>query len=749
MREAWRGARAREASRGWRVMVSSRGDAWRARVRSGGACTPRMIQLMSVLVLMMMTMINPGGFGADAATAAKASTNADTNAHANDPFDALPSCGTNMRKVWTSATHAAVYATPDVSDARFDGERAVTVITTSGRVRAYDGSSGDVLDWSFAGRRIARAARGGVVRVGARRVAVALDGVAMAFNLNDDGSDDDGEHVVGRIPSRMIRRDAFVAREGEIDAHHAEHLTRAPNARRLLEEEPQPTEANEASLEDILVRDDVDVDATGSVRLDSEHRDDAERYALETRVLSAPTAGDVDGDGFVEIVVAASYYYTPSSQYVATGVVILDGATLAVKKSFDLDRVQMVRSRESTKVYAPPTLADVDGDGTLDVIVGTTAGNVHVISGVNGAPARGWPQTMSSIEAQVVAVDVDADGDVDLIACDTRGRVAAFSASGEKLWTRELHSKIAVAASVGDIDGDGALEVVVGTLSGAVHVLRGKDGALASSASPAYIASDKILAPIVLSRIRPGMKDPSVLDIVIATHGGVVHIIDGKVRCRDVIEVDGEVYAAPVVGDVTGAGTVDIIVSTMSGHVHAFQSIGSTFEPALRTTTDHVALKNWFSVTVTDREYRDVRGSTMDVRYEIVDRRFLNHVKVKRSSLAPYEVDITVTSAHGKSDTTRVSHPRPGKYTTRVAVPLTKTRGEIRVSVRDGMYVVVDDAVSVSFHEYFDVALKWLVALPFLLASTTIIRYANKDALERDVFGSASIPHFAFGGKHA
>ena len=31
MREAWRGARAREASRGWRAMVSSRGDASRAR----------------------------------------------------------------------------------------------------------------------------------------------------------------------------------------------------------------------------------------------------------------------------------------------------------------------------------------------------------------------------------------------------------------------------------------------------------------------------------------------------------------------------------------------------------------------------------------------------------------------------------------------------------------------------------------------------------------------------------------------
>ena len=704
------------------------------------------MSIASMMKLMMMMFL------LRAVTATTTTTRED--AHVKDPnarrhpSRALPSCGVDARKVWTSATHAPVVATPDVADARFDGERAVTVITTTGRVRAYDGSSGDILDWSFAGRRFARAARGGVARAGARRVAVALDGVATAFHLHDD-DDDDARVVVGGIPSLFMRRDAFA--ETEVDAgDDEERWKRASNARRLLDEAPRQTEANQASLEDIFIHDDADVGgADGFRRRNHSHHDDAERYALETRVLSAPAAGDVDGDGFVEVVVAASYYYAPSSQYLATGVVIFNGATLEVKKTFELDRVRMVRSGESTKAYAPPTLADVDGDGITDIVVGTTAGNVHVISGVDGAPVRGWPQVLAPIEAQVVVADVDADGDVDLIACDTRGRVAAFTAAGEQLWIRELGSKIAVAASVGDIDGDGALEVVVGTLSGAVYALRGKDGAPASAASPAYSASDEILAPIVLSRIRPGMKDPSVLDIVIATRNGVVHIIDGKGRCRDIIEVDGEVYAAPVVGDVTGAGTVDIVVATMSGHIHAFQSHGSTFEASLRSTTDHVARKNWFSVTITDREYRDVRGATVDVRYEIIDRRSLNHVKVKRSSLAPYQVDITIMDAHGKSHLTRVSHPRPGKYSSRVSVPLTRTRGEIRVSVRDGMYVVVDDVVSVSFHEYYDIALKWLVALPFLLASTTIIRYANKDALERDVFGSASIPYFAFGGKYA
>jgi len=684
----------------------------------------KMMMMILMMILMMMIHTSEG--------------------KTNEGEKVMKSCSIVMRERWRANAHASMYAQGEVRDFALDGSRQCAFATTSGRARAIDGFTGETLDVTFSGARFAMSSRAGVARGDKGAVVVVgLRGEAEAFDWLSDG----GARIAREIPRLAIARRAFEVVERRGDGQEEVRARRAPSSRRRLMSSEEASEENEASMDDLAARD-GDGDESGGrnyLRANAhEGGDDEEHYALDVRVLCSPTSGDVDGDGAVEIVVAVSYYYEASSQYVATGVVILDGATLAVKHAFELDRVKTLYSTASTKAFASPTLADVDGDGALDIVVGTTAGNVHVISSADGSPLRGWPRKVASIDAAVVVVDIDADGDVDVIACDGRGDVTAFTASGGELWVRHLDSKISVAASVGDIDGDGSLEIVVGTISGAVYSLRGKDGTPASAVSPMYQASDKILASIVLSRLRPSAKD-SVLDIVVASNDGVVHIIDGRGRCRDVVQVRGQIFAAPVIGDVTGAGTVDMVITTMNGHLHAFQSIGTTFEPSLRSYSDHVARYNWFNVAITDREYRDVRGTTMDVRYEIVDRRTLDHAKVKRLSLSPYEVEIEVMSTHGASLTTKVTHPRSGKYSTRVNIPSTKTRGEIRVRVRDSMFFVVDDAVTVSFHEFYDVALKWLVALPFLLASTVIIRYANQDALEREIFGSATIPRFSNG----
>ena len=72
--------------------------------------------------------------------------------------------------------------------------------------------------------------------------------------------------------------------------------------------------------------------------------------------------------------------------------------------------------------------------------------------------------------------DLDGDGYPELIAADTRGSVAAFRRDGTELWERHLSSLIAQGVTLGDVDGDGELEVAVGTSSGAIHVLRGSTG---------------------------------------------------------------------------------------------------------------------------------------------------------------------------------------------------------------------------------------------------------------------------------
>ena len=113
----------------------------------------------------------------------------------------------------------------------------------------------------------------------------------------------------------------------------------------------------------------------------------------------------------------------------------------------------------------------------------------------------------------MVAADVDADGAIELIACDVRGTMAVFKSTGVEAWEKHLKSRIAVAASVGDVDGDGLLDIVVGTTSGAVHAFRARDGA-GRERWPIDVG-DKILAPLVLTKLRPKKTG---LDVLVATH---------------------------------------------------------------------------------------------------------------------------------------------------------------------------------------------------------------------------------------
>jgi hypothetical protein len=415
--------------------------------------------------------------------------------------------------------------------------------------------------------------------------------------------------------------------------------------------------------------------------------------------------------------------------------VVLNGEDLSTKRSIALDQ-SAATALFKARAYAPPTLVDVDGDGRLDIVIGTYAGVLHVVDGVSGNPLPGWPRRLGQMEAQVTAADVNSDGDIELIACDVRGTVAVFKSNGVELWNKHVESRIAVAASVGDVDGDDEIEIVVGDTSGAVHAFRAKDGT-AREHWPVYVG-DKILAPIVLTKLRQTKRG---LDVIVATHDGVVHVLEGRSRCRDVFDIAEKIYAAPFVTSFAGFGELDVIISTMEGHVRSFKAKGSKFNALALTSSDHVSRYDYFGVALYDRTYRVIRGTYVDVVYEIIDRRVLDHAKARKSSLAPYKVAITVTSLDGFKKIVSARHDRAGRYTLRVGVPSTKTRGEIRVRVQDVNLIADEDAYSVSFHENYEIALKWLVALPFLLASAAAIRRASEDALEMDVFGaSASIP---------
>jgi hypothetical protein len=99
-----------------------------------------------------------------------------------------------------------------------------------------------------------------------------------------------------------------------------------------------------------------------------------------------------------------------------------------------------------------PALADVDRDGILEIVYGTTDGLVHVLRGATGAELPGFPaQTdllpvhaspaylsgevpppREAILAPVAADDIDGDGHVEIVAASTEGRLYVFDDHGRR-----------------------------------------------------------------------------------------------------------------------------------------------------------------------------------------------------------------------------------------------------------------------------------------------------------------------------
>lgn len=472
---------------------------------------------------------------------------------------------------------------------------------------------------------------------------------------------------------------------------------------------------------------------------------------VDAHLLCTPAVADVDGDGRDEIVLAVSYFFDQEyydnprhrgempegvadlSKYVANAIVVVDYETLQTKWRAHLD---LSTDTVSFRAYAygAPTPADLDGDGRMEIVVGTSVGFLYVLRGEDGSVVEGWPKQMGEIQGQVAVADVDGDGEPELVAADTRGSVAAFRVSGEEVWETHLASLIAQGVTIGDVDGDGRVEVVVGTSSGAVHVLRGDTGA-PSSPFPFY-AGGRVMSPVLLTDLRAGSARSSIggLTLVVTSFDGYVYVIDGARGCYDVLDIGETSYGSPLADDVTGSGSLSLVVATMNGNVYAFESADAPYDPLHAWQSQTHASNNLaarggggaYGVRGLERTYRDTRGTSVRVPFEILDARFAKKEKEKARGRGPYAVTVTVT-APGFARVVNATYDAPGRYIVVLDAPRTRSRGRVSIRVADRHKLFAEDAYAVSFHARFYRALKWLLALPFAAATAAVITLAQNE----------------------
>lgn len=119
-----------------------------------------------------------------------------------------------------------------------------------------------------------------------------------------------------------------------------------------------------------------------------------------------------------------------------------------------------------------PAVGDLDGDGKKEIVVAGDVGptNLYVINS-NGGLRPGWPKavnpTLSSgytSPSQPALGDLDGDGDLEIVMGSADGKVYAFNHDGTSLagWPQLTKAARVNAPAVGDIDGDGRPEVIAG-----------------------------------------------------------------------------------------------------------------------------------------------------------------------------------------------------------------------------------------------------------------------------------------------
>lgn len=234
-------------------------------------------------------------------------------------------------------------------------------------------------------------------------------------------------------------------------------------------------------------------------------------------------------------------------------------------------------------VASAPTLVDVDGDGTLDVLVGTSTGHAVALEGRTGKKL--WQTLVGTngrrgVEGGIGVGDVDGDGKLELVAGGGDGSLAVLRLDGTIAWKVKYPSSIVAPPSIVELDAHGAAEILAAWSDGRVAIFDGKSSEVLWSAQSETDRGDLdaiVAAPVAL----PG---PRVGSIVVATSGntkseGLVLFGERERRFRS---IEGRVTASPVVMRLDPDSTPDAIVGTLAGDLVAIDATGGrTFLAAI------------------------------------------------------------------------------------------------------------------------------------------------------------------------
>ena len=337
------------------------------------------------------------------------------------------------------------------------------------------------------------------------------------------------------------------------------------------------------------------------------------------------TLGDLDGDGNPELVVGSNYLYA----FHADGTEVRDGDANPVSTG--------IFSTLLHNIASSPAIADLDLDGTPEIVVASWNDSLVAVFRANGTLLPGWPKKGGAPFWSSPAIgDIDNDGQLEVVVGSNSSRLYAWHADGTEVRDGDANpatdgvlfvpiGSVISSPAIADIDGDLTREIIFGTSAGRVYAIHpdgplpgwpfvatglfssspaigdilaapGLEIAVASSNDSLYVlTADGARAtdwpqPVeltpgngrtnspVLAPLRASLGDLA-LQVIVAGGDGSLRAFEpnGSVTPGFAsLSMGAATEASPAVADLDGDGAAEILIGAEDRRLYAFHSDGSS-----------------------------------------------------------------------------------------------------------------------------------------------------------------------------
>ena len=306
-------------------------------------------------------------------------------------------------------------------------------------------------------------------------------------------------------------------------------------------------------LEDDGSREMIFGDHAGMIHVMHEDGTPVAPFPIDTgaNVTVAVAVGLVDGDNIEDIVIGND-----------TGHVI----------AYDISGNIIFDYSAGGNIRSTPMIADVDGDGSMEVIVCSfPSGAVHIINS-DGSSFPNFPATLNAPVLSSAAVgDLNADGNLEVLVVTISGSLNAISSNtGANLsgWPYAIGFGSTNGPTIVNFDGDANPEVVVSTTPGSVFAIN-HDGSLIWNID----AGEDVRTGLVAADFNNNGSN----EICFIDQPGGIHVIDqaGNYLPNFPLNIGNSVESTPVIVDMDGNGTPDIVFGDDAGNIHSVDITGN------------------------------------------------------------------------------------------------------------------------------------------------------------------------------